>query len=752
MKETILSSAVLILAVCFLRAILRDKASARLRYALWGLVLLRLLVPVTPFNSPVSVPSVYARSQLSQELIPVERITLPYVEGVNGYVAPADNPVQKKKDAGEAVPPFQVWIHDEDTDSATTEYVFLEPWEDVAARYLPPVWLAGSVLVGLWFLITNVRFRLRLRRSRVRFDAPEGCALPVYVTGCVASPCMVGLFRPAVYLTPASAEDPVKLRHVLAHELSHYAHGDHVWSLLRGVCLAVYWWNPLVWLAAVLSRTDCELACDESAVTRLGEAERAAYGHTLLDLAIVRQGPDTLLRAGTSIGAGKREMRFRIQALSVKREPITVSVIAAALLALVLAGCSFLGAEETPEEDLTPSPTPAAPADIVDTPAEDEAAIEAAFGKANEAVGWFYGYGEINMRAADLVEQEGLKLAPVAREGLTTLAELEAYLDTFLDQELCQSLLSTTVGEKGTPLFQEINGRLYCAQGMVGQLQTEDCAYTLSSTLNGDFAEVTVSWTATVWEVSLEGAYAVYAQRGEDGNWRFDSSFWLPIQAAAKEYRRLETEGRQKEILTAERLAGDVLICRDEQENTVHVRVNGLLPEAELADAAEGNYLVVVTYDERTGDEIDALTLKVGVGAEDWGDPNPNAPGFLDYVSFTAYHVSSEGTDVVSGLPAKEYVFLKNLILWPLLSSSLGRETDLSTLTDYYLVVLDYGGLPEEERAFAGSYYIYQAETENGGTGTWVQGEFASRGLPVSDTIYAQLEQLIAEQGEPLAD
>ena len=69
---------------------------------------------------------------------------------------------------------------------------------------------------------------------------------------------------------------------MLTHELTHYRHLDHLWSVLRGVALAVHWWNPLVWLAAACSRRDGELACDEGALRRLGDNERIPYGEALL--------------------------------------------------------------------------------------------------------------------------------------------------------------------------------------------------------------------------------------------------------------------------------------------------------------------------------------------------------------------------------------------------------------------------------------------------------------------------------------
>ena len=71
--------------------------------------------------------------------------------------------------------------------------------------------------------------------------------------------------------------DKTAQRHVLAHELTHYRHGDHLWSLLRCVAVTLHWYNPLVWLAAALSRRDAELACDEGTLHRLGEEERTAY-------------------------------------------------------------------------------------------------------------------------------------------------------------------------------------------------------------------------------------------------------------------------------------------------------------------------------------------------------------------------------------------------------------------------------------------------------------------------------------------
>ena len=57
------------------------------------------------------------------------------------------------------------------------------------------------------------------------------------------TPCLFGLFRPAIYVTPEASGDPALLAHTLAHEETHYRHGDHIWSALRCLCLVVHWYR-----------------------------------------------------------------------------------------------------------------------------------------------------------------------------------------------------------------------------------------------------------------------------------------------------------------------------------------------------------------------------------------------------------------------------------------------------------------------------------------------------------------------------
>lgn len=321
MTEFLVTSSVLIAAVIILSFLSRGKISRRLRYALWIPVLLRLLMPFplpgSPFNVMNAVPGgTPVRVQSANT-------ALTGAAAASGVSAPVH---------GTALLPAA---------SAGTVATSAGPMS--TDEILRLVWLIGSIALALWFLGTNLVFYRRLRRTRKACDAVN-VKLPVYVSSSVLSPCLFGLFRPAVYLTPKAAENECDTRYVLAHELCHYRHGDHIWSVLRCVCLAAYWWDPLVWAAAILSRADSELACDEAAVRQIGEENRLAYGRTLVGMIAVKQAPSNLLCTATTMASGKRGIKERLN--MIVRNPKTLIPVFAAVI-VVCAICivsTFTGA------------------------------------------------------------------------------------------------------------------------------------------------------------------------------------------------------------------------------------------------------------------------------------------------------------------------------------------------------------------------------------------------------------------------
>lgn len=340
MKEILLTSSVLILALLLLRLLFRKTISRRVQYALWGLVALRLLVPV-------SLPAMEHNVLTAAEPV-TARITAPAL-----YVTPyRETIVSAPPGVFQTPAPYQSFRVDTATEDSTVtftdgknvthsiEYKSQIPLTPV----LKAVWHTGMYVMAAWFLLANLRFMLRLRRSRKPYPV-ENCPYPVYLTADLPSPCLFGLFHPAVYLTPAAVESPETLRHVLIHETTHARHLDPLWSLLRCVCLVVYWFDPLVWIAAIVSRRDCELACDEGALQQLGESERIPYGQTLLRLIPVAGRPESPMLSATTMTAGKRELKDRVTRIAENRRTVGVALLAVVAAAALVCALTFTGAK-----------------------------------------------------------------------------------------------------------------------------------------------------------------------------------------------------------------------------------------------------------------------------------------------------------------------------------------------------------------------------------------------------------------------
>lgn len=350
MREILLTSSVLILALLALRTLFRERISRRVQYALWGLVALRLLVP---FSLPAAGFSALSAAE------PVSRTMTERLEQREIYKIPLD-PAPVEPTPQVTPPPLQPDESGSPTgesalppDGEAPVFPVIREWVITAADLLRLIWWGGMAVMALWLGITNLRFWRRLRKARTPYSVDE-CRLPVYlVEEGLPSPCLFGLLRPAIYLTPAAVETPERLRHVLAHETAHARHGDALWSLVRCLCLTIYWFDPLVWAAAAASKTDCELACDEAALRRLGPEERIPYGRTLLALIPVRRGPGSPLLSATTMTADKRRLRDRITRIAENRQTKSAALFLVLSLTAVVCAVTFTGAKQPESRPLT---------------------------------------------------------------------------------------------------------------------------------------------------------------------------------------------------------------------------------------------------------------------------------------------------------------------------------------------------------------------------------------------------------------
>ena len=373
MTEWFVSSAVLAALLIGAHYLLRGKISARLQYALWLVLLVRLLLPLSVGKTAVSVANLLQEAEPAA-VIQAEPAAVPPAQAArtpepSAPAAPVQTPAQPVQRP--ASTPAQAG-----TDSAEPEKSAQKPAVSVRKIFML-VWASGAALLGLWFLFCNLRYGRQLRAGVLRAIAPKEGRPAVRLTQTALSPCLFGLFPPAIYVTMDCAQDEQLLHHCAEHEYTHYLHRDHIWAVLRGVCLALHWFNPLVWWAAALSRTDAELFCDEDTVRRLGEDARADYGRSLIRMTC-RERVDPLSAATTMSGRGG-QLKTRI--ISITKHPKTAIpvLILVLLLCAAAVGCTMTGAKDAAPAQQTPERTETTPEELeatADTREEPEAAVE----------------------------------------------------------------------------------------------------------------------------------------------------------------------------------------------------------------------------------------------------------------------------------------------------------------------------------------------------------------------------------------
>ena len=340
MAEWFVSSAVLAALLIGAHYLLYGKISARLQYTLWLVLLVRLLLPLSIGKTAVSVANLLPEAEPTA-VMQTEPAAAPPAQAAStpepaAPAAPVQTPAQPVQRP--ASMPAQA-----ETGSAEPEKSAQKPAVSVWKIFML-VWASGAALLGLWFLFCNLRYGRQLRAGVLRAIAPKEGRPAVRLTQTALSPCLFGLFPPAIYVTMDCAQDEQLLHHCAEHEYTHYLHRDHIWAVLRGVCLALHWFDPLVWWAAALSRTDAELFCDEDTVRRLGEDARADYGRSLIRMTC-RERVDPLSAATTMSGRGG-QLKTRI--ISITKHPKTAIpvLILVLLLCAAAVGCTMTGAKD----------------------------------------------------------------------------------------------------------------------------------------------------------------------------------------------------------------------------------------------------------------------------------------------------------------------------------------------------------------------------------------------------------------------
>ena len=292
-----ISASWLVLVVLALRLVLK-RVPKWVNVLLWGMVALRLMLPFSIESALSLIPSAETLSPAVVQFDPAPTIT----SGVN-IIDNAVNPSLSEHFAAAplaSVNPLYVWA-------------YLAGW----------VWLIGLGAMLLYALVSYLRLR---RRVSVSLPVQDH----IYLCDAISSPFILGVVKPRIYLP--SGLDEVQRQNVLAHEQAHLARRDHWWKPLGFALLAVYWFNPVLWLAYTLLCRDIELACDERVIRTMDESAVKTYSTVLLACSMPRKAVITCPLAFGEVGVKERvrnALRYKKPAFWVVAASVAVCVVVA---------------------------------------------------------------------------------------------------------------------------------------------------------------------------------------------------------------------------------------------------------------------------------------------------------------------------------------------------------------------------------------------------------------------------------------
>ncbi len=347
----------------------------RARCWIWGLVVLRLCLPIS-LDAPFSLfnllkPALTARppAPLPAPLKPVQHATTPTAprpllpQSIPApFPATAPLPPSATRDVA---PPVQTF-----TPTVATPPSAPIPWSRIAFL----IWAAGAIAL----LARTAWLALRMHRT-VASGTPSashtlaaaldqarhltGVRTPIRIVDLpgIDSPALYGFLRPTLLVPPDLERilETSQLRHVLLHECAHVRRRDIALNWLMAVLQALHWFNPAVWLAFARLRAERELACDEIALEASGKDEGEAYGRTLLHL-LSSWSHETPLPTPGAIGLLERhgDLRRRLRHIADFRPGRRLGIPTALFIAL--AGAVTLTDAQSPSTATTNNPAAAA--------------------------------------------------------------------------------------------------------------------------------------------------------------------------------------------------------------------------------------------------------------------------------------------------------------------------------------------------------------------------------------------------------
>ncbi|MFA9379793.1 MAG: DUF5301 domain-containing protein, partial [Acetanaerobacterium sp.] len=297
-------TATYVFAFIVVMRLLLQRAPKWISYALWSVVLVRLICPVS-FSSTSSLFGTAPVTNSSIEYIPHNTGPLPIPQadvGASDWSNIANAAVTIVTPAASA-DPMQIWI-----------------------LMGTCVWLLGVAAMLIYSVVSYLRLKRRVSNATLMFGN-------VYETDEIFTPFVCGLVKPKIFLPVGLSE--IEREYILRHERTHIMRRDYLIKPFAFLALTIHWFNPFMWLAFVLMSGDMEMSCDERVARELDHDQKADYSAALLRHAIRRP-----ILAGSPLAFGESGTKGRIKNILHYKKPVfwltAVAVTAAAVVGVCL--------------------------------------------------------------------------------------------------------------------------------------------------------------------------------------------------------------------------------------------------------------------------------------------------------------------------------------------------------------------------------------------------------------------------------
>lgn len=350
MLRYIIGITLITIGIIIVRALSNGKVLKKHQYAFWIVIpIFMILSPFIKFSVPVNIDW--------NNLFPTKAEII--TDETAGNVSPAVIVADGHHDTNE--------YNGQTTDhTADNGQIVINAHEQVEDYYIPSdiktkkpistealqtyISYSVSAVLIIALLAYNTGFILYCRRKREYAGREPGSGLKIYRIKNKGTPFL--LFN-KIYVDKDSGEIN---EYVICHEACHYKHGDYIWVLIRYLVLFLNWYNPVIWVAFILSGRDSELACDEEVLRVCGTDSSAGYVETLLGLLRKRSELPFNLSVTTGMRDGYKTMKKRI--ISIKKPAQKSRKVLTLSLAVILlfTSCSFADTSDKGRKVATNSP------------------------------------------------------------------------------------------------------------------------------------------------------------------------------------------------------------------------------------------------------------------------------------------------------------------------------------------------------------------------------------------------------------